>query len=90
MKTISIVSPCYNEERNVEELYERVKAVIRSLGSGYRYEHIFIDNASRDSTQAVLRRLAERDTNVKVIVNARNFGHIRSPMHAFLQAPATP
>ncbi|MGH9639590.1 MAG: glycosyltransferase family 2 protein [Bryobacteraceae bacterium] len=85
MKTISIVTPCYNEEGNVEECYNRVRAAVLQLG-GYRYEHIFIDNASRDNTVAVLRRLAAKDRNVKVIVNTRNFGHIRSPFHAFLQA----
>src|SRR5690348_17144907 len=85
MKTISVVSPCYNEEGNVEELYERVRAVMCRLGR-YRYEHIFIDNRSKDGTMAVLRRLAARDRNVKVIENTRNFGHIRSPIHAFMQA----
>ena len=53
---------------------------------GYDYEHIFIDNASRDRTVAILRELAKDDKRVKVIVNARNFGHIRSPCHAILQA----
>jgi|HubBroStandDraft_4_1064222.scaffolds.fasta_scaffold47572_2 glycosyltransferase involved in cell wall biosynthesis len=84
MKTISILTPCFNEEENVEELYNRVRAEIANLDK-YRYEHIFIDNSSGDNTVAVLRRIASRDHNVKVIVNARNFGHIRSPMHAFLQ-----
>ena len=85
MKTISIITPCYNEEDNVQEVYERVRAVIGGLRK-YRYEHIFIDNASRDNTLAVLRRIAKEDKNVKVITNTRNFGHIRSPMHAFNQA----
>jgi glycosyltransferase involved in cell wall biosynthesis len=85
MKTISIVCPCYNEEGNVEELYERVKAVMVRLGR-YRYEHIFIDNHSQDATPQILARLAARDKNVKVIYNTRNFGHVRSPMHAFQQA----
>jgi glycosyltransferase involved in cell wall biosynthesis len=52
----------------------------------YRYEHIFIDNASEDRTVEVLKRIAAQDTNVRVIVNSRNFGHIRSPMHATYQA----
>jgi len=85
VKTISVVSPCYNEEGNVEELCERVLAVMRRLGR-YRYEHIFIDNCSKDGTMDALRRLAARDRNVKVIENTRNFGHIRSPIHAFKQA----
>jgi polyisoprenyl-phosphate glycosyltransferase len=84
VKTISIITPCYNEEENVEELYKRVRAVMASLGR-YKYEHIFIDNASQDGTVKVLKRIAAADPNVKIIVNARNFGHIRSPMHALLQ-----
>lgn len=84
MSTISILTPCYNEEANVEELYLRVRAQMAKLGK-YRYEHIFIDNSSTDNTVSVLKRLAAQDHNVKVIVNARNFGHIRSPMHALMQ-----
>ncbi|MFB3915164.1 MAG: glycosyltransferase family 2 protein [Terriglobales bacterium] len=83
-KAISIVTPCYNEEGNVREVYERVRAVMASLD--YRYEHIFIDNASQDNTVGVLKLIAATDTNVKIIRNTRNFGHIRSPIHAFCQA----
>jgi glycosyltransferase involved in cell wall biosynthesis len=85
MKTISIITPCYNEELNVREVYQRVRAAIASLGN-YRYEHIFIDNASEDNTVGVLKAIAAVDRNVKVIRNTRNFGHIRSPMHALHQA----
>lgn len=85
MKTVSIVTPCYNEEANVREVHERVKAVFAQLGR-YEYEHIFIDNASRDNTVAVLKEIARDDPRVKIIVNARNFGHLRSPMHAMFQA----
>lgn len=85
MKQISIVTACYNEEENIEELYRRVKEVMSSLGK-YSYEHIFIDNASKDRTVDILREIASRDKNVKVIVNTRNFGHVRSPNHALLQA----
>jgi glycosyltransferase involved in cell wall biosynthesis len=52
----------------------------------YAYEHIFIDNASTDHTVAILRQLAEADKNVKLILNIRNFGHIRSPYYGLLQA----
>jgi glycosyltransferase involved in cell wall biosynthesis len=84
VKTISIITPCYNEELNVREVYERTRAAIAALGN-YRYEHIFIDNASSDNTLEVLRSIAAQDRNVKVIRNTRNFGHIRSPMHALHQ-----
>src|SRR5260221_7283840 len=84
MKTISILTPCYNEEANVHDVYDRVRHEMLKLGT-YAYEHLFIDNHSSDGTLAVLKKLASADRNVKVIANARNFGHIRSPMYAFLQ-----
>ncbi|MCL6588758.1 MAG: glycosyltransferase family 2 protein [Firmicutes bacterium] len=85
MRRISIVTPCYNEEENVELLYEKVKEQMERL-EGYSYEHIFIDNASVDKTVAILKDIAARDKRVKIIVNSRNFGHIRSPYYALLQA----
>ncbi len=85
-KLISIVTPCYNEEENVIELYEQVKAVINSQLDHYIYEHIFIDNASTDKTVDLLKNIARTDKNVKIIVNSRNFGHIRSPVYGMLQA----
>src|ERR1700687_6514033 len=85
MRTLTLGPPCYNEEGNVRELYERVRAAISTAGD-YRYEHTFIDNPSRDNTFSQLKAIAAQDKNVKVIRNTRNFGHIRSPMHAFYQA----
>lgn len=85
-KLISIVTPCFNEVENVESLYEAVKQVFKEQLQNYRYEHIFIDNASRDGTPDALRAMATRDKHVKVILNSRNFGHIRSPVYAILQA----
>jgi glycosyltransferase involved in cell wall biosynthesis len=84
-KLISVVSGCYNEEGNVRDCYLQVKKIFAEIGR-YRYEHIFIDNASQDRTAAILREIAAEDRNVKVILNARNFGHIRSGYHAMLQA----
>lgn len=85
MKFISVVTPCYNEEENVREVYQQVKDIFDSL-SVYKYEHIFIDNASKDRTVSILKEIAKEDKNVKIILNARNFGHIRSPYYAYLQA----
>ena len=85
MRYISVVTHCYNEEKNVQELYERVKKVIGCL-NGYSYEHIFIDNSSKDKTVDILRDIAKHDKNIKVIINARNFGQIRSANYAILQA----
>lgn len=85
MALISVVTPCYNEESNVLELYEQVKKVFKDLPA-YQYEHIFIDNDSTDKTVEILKQISSQDKNVKLIVNARNFGHIRSPYYAILQA----
>jgi polyisoprenyl-phosphate glycosyltransferase len=84
-KLLTIVTPCYNEEKNVENIYSEIKKVFSSLPD-YNYEHLFIDNASTDNTVFLLKRTAEQDKRVKVIVNTRNFGHIRSPFHGLLQA----
>ncbi|MCA6112782.1 glycosyltransferase family 2 protein [Bradyrhizobium cenepequi] len=83
-KTISIVTPVFNEQDNVVELCSRVATVM--AGTGYEYEHILIDNASTDRTLDILRGIAARDVRVKFIVNTRNFGYIRSSFHAVLQA----
>jgi glycosyltransferase involved in cell wall biosynthesis len=85
MITISVITPCYNEEENVERVYDEVKRVFAGLPD-LRYEHIFIDNASKDKTVALLKDIAHRDRNIKVIVNTRNFGHIRSPFYGLLQS----
>jgi glycosyltransferase involved in cell wall biosynthesis len=84
MTKVSIVSPTFNEEDNVEILHERISKVMAS--QPYDYEILFIDNASTDQTVSRLRKLAEADKRVKLILNARNFGHIRSPYYGLLQA----
>lgn len=83
-KKISIVTPCFNEEENVEELYGRIAAVMATLP--YDYEHLYIDNASTDNTVNIIKQLAASDKHVKLIVNARNFGHIKSPYYGVLQS----
>jgi len=85
MKKISVVSGCYNEEGNVGEMCRQVKDIFKALPQ-YEYEYIFIDNASEDRTVEILRGIAKSDKNVKIIVNTRNFGHIRSPYYGILQA----
>lgn len=77
-KLLSIISPCFNEEQNIGELYKRVLEEIK-LFPQYDFEYLFIDNASTDGTVDLLRELTKLDSRVKVIVNTRNFGHIRSP-----------
>lgn len=85
MKKISIMTPCYNEEGNIINLYNAVKEQFDKLPQ-YEYEHIFIDNYSTDRSREILRELASKDKNVKVIFNARNFGPNRSGTYGMLQA----
>lgn len=88
MARISIISPCYNEKESVEICYDAVVALFRSDGplAHYEREHIFSDNASEDGTVDILRRLATADTNLKIILNARNFGPFRSNFNALRYA----
>ena len=83
-KLISLISPCFNEAENIEELYRRTSSVIDSL-TRYDFEYVFIDNASTDGTVELLKSIALKDKRVKIIVNNRNFGHIRSPYWGILQ-----
>jgi len=86
MRFISIVMGCYNEQENLSEVYERVTRVMEERLPHYAYEILVIDNASTDASVDVLRAICAKDKRVKVIVNTRNFGHIRSPYHALLNA----
>ena len=81
---VGVVLPCYNEEGNVDELYERLTKAFEGLPN-YTYELLFVDNSSTDGTVAKVKALIERDSRVKLIVNARNFGHIRSPFHGLFE-----
>ncbi|MDE6307785.1 MAG: glycosyltransferase, partial [Bacteroidales bacterium] len=71
-KKISIITPCYNEEANVAVLCGRIRAVMQTLPQ-YDYEHIFIDNASKDRTVELIRQEIAADPHIRCIVNARNF-----------------
>ncbi|MEG2971435.1 MAG: glycosyltransferase family 2 protein [Akkermansia sp.] len=84
-KKISITTGCYNEEGNLEELYNRIVSLFKKHPE-YDYEIIVADNNSEDKSRDILRKLASQDTNFKAIFNARNYGHIRSPYNAFLRA----
>jgi sialic acid synthase SpsE/glycosyltransferase involved in cell wall biosynthesis len=84
-RLIGISAPCFNEEDNVVELVERIRTVFGALPQ-YDYQIVLIDNASTDRTVERVKAIAATDPRVKLIVNERNFGHIRSPLHGFLQA----
>jgi len=85
MKNITILTPCYNEIENVRRLCEEVMKVTSQI-SGIKFKHLFIDNYSTDGTQDELRKLAKEYHHIQVIINIRNFGHIRSPWHALMQS----
>tara|TARA_B100001057_G_scaffold483417_1_gene560146 strand:+ start:1822 stop:2745 length:924 start_codon:yes stop_codon:yes gene_type:complete len=80
---ISIVTPTYNEIENIEKLYSDIKQEFNKLD--YEYEHIIIDNNSQDGTIAKIKELALKDKNLKIIINSKNYGHIRSPYYGLLQ-----
>jgi glycosyltransferase involved in cell wall biosynthesis len=84
-KTVSIVSGCLNEAGNVQEFYDRIVAVMHGFPE-YSYEILIADNCSTDGSRDILRRIAAEDRNFKVILNANNFGPVRSGYNAFLQA----
>lgn len=84
MKKISIVTPCYNEEDNIRDVYSQVKQIFDDLEK-YDYEHLFIDNASKDKTVKILKELAKEDKRIKIIINCRNFGPSRSIYYGLLQ-----
>lgn len=88
MKTISIVSPCFNEADNVRACRDAVAQLFGAGGplEGYRREHILADNDSDDGTQDILRTMARDDANLKVIFNSRNYGPFRSNFNALRAA----
>ena len=86
MKKISIVTSCFNEEDNISVLYKKLVDIINKLSNKYSFEIIFIDNASTDFTQDELKKIAKEDSRVKIIVNSRNFGNIKSSYYGICQA----
>ncbi len=86
MKKISIVTGCYNEEENLPELYKQITEVMYEFRNKYTYEIIIADNNSYDRSPQILREIAKKDKNFKVIFNSRNFGPDRSGYNATMQA----
>ena len=81
---ISIVTPTFNEEQNIEKISNDISSEMKKLDIDY--EHIIIDNNSIDQTQNLIRQICKKDKKVKAIFNSRNFGHVRSPYYAILQS----
>jgi|TARA_B110000483_G_scaffold240260_1_gene320452 glycosyltransferase involved in cell wall biosynthesis len=84
MTKISIVTPTFNEELNIEILCTAIKKEMQKLNLDY--EHIIIDNSSTDNTIKILKEICSNDKKVKVIINSKNYGHIKSPFHGILQS----
>lgn len=85
MKKISIMIPCYNEEENVIPISKAVVEILTKELPEYDYELLFIDNCSKDNTQVLLREICSRNPNIKVILNAKNFGQFNSPYYGMCQ-----
>lgn len=81
---VSIVTPTYNEVSNIESLCSEIKNEISKFSC--EYEIIIIDNSSTDGTIEKIKELAKNDKNIKLIINAKNFGHIRSPFYGILNS----
>ena len=81
---ISIVIPTYNESENIIEISKDIEKIFSKLK--YDYEQIIIDNSSTDGTIQIIKNLAKENKNIKVIINSRNYGHIRSPFYGILQS----
>ena len=81
MKTITVVTPVYNEDKNIVIVYEKVKKVFKEIDN-VSYKHLFIDNDSIDNSQNIIRSICEKDKNVLAIFNRKDYGHIKSPYHA--------
>jgi glycosyltransferase involved in cell wall biosynthesis len=71
--SVSIVVPAYNEERNITELYSRLRPVLAALG--LQWEIIFVDDGSSDNSWSEIQRVHDHDATVKGIRLSRNFGH---------------
>lgn len=85
-KTISIITPCYNEEKGIADCYYAVKKIFENELKSYNYEHIFCDNSSKDKTVPILKEIAEKDKSIKLIVNSRNFGILNNTYNGVLSA----
>lgn len=84
-KKISVMIPCYNEEENVQAIYQAVRDELQKSCPQYDYEILFIDNKSTDNTRQLLREICAQDKKVKAIFNAKNFGQFNSPYYGLTQ-----
>lgn len=81
---ISVVMPCRNEQENAEAIAAAVIEAVQPLGVSF--DIIFIDNGSQDRTVEIIRAMCTRDARIRLIVNTRDFGQMRSPTHGIFAA----
>lgn len=76
MKILSIVVPCYNEEKALPYFYDEINKISKDMGRKYRleFEFVFVDDGSKDNTANILKNMADTDSRVKFISFSRNFG----------------
>ncbi len=74
MKKISIVVPCYNEEKNINNFYEEIIKTLEKVKENYSYEIIFVNDGSNDETEIEVKKIRKTDKNVILISFSRNFG----------------
>jgi len=86
MKKISIVVPCYNEEKSVHTMHEIITNLFKNELSNYDYELIFNDDYSTDNTREELKKICKSDKKVKAVLNAKNFGFNRNVFYSLTQA----
>ena len=72
-KLLSIIIPCYNEEKTVETIYVAITDTMDMLPQ-YDYEILFVNDGSKDNTLNKLTGLSEMDVHVKYYSFSRNFG----------------
>ena len=74
MEKISIVVPCYNEEKNINNFYEEMIKTLEKVKENYSYEIIFVNDGSNDQTEIEVKKVRKTDKNVILISFSRNFG----------------
>jgi glycosyltransferase involved in cell wall biosynthesis len=78
MKLLSIVSPCLNEEENVERCVEETLEAITNYDKSLKFEHIFVDNNSADRTIQKLLDLRTKYSHIRILSNSQNVGAFSS------------
>ena len=86
MKKISVVVPCYNEQKSIELMYQTIKNIFEKELSEYDYDLILADDYSKDNTREIIRNLCKKDRHVKAVFNMSNFGFSRNVFSALQEA----